>query len=294
MTYIGRFAPSPTGPLHFGSLLAALASFLDARANNGKWLLRIENLDPPREQAGIKETFPNILEAHGLYWDDELCLQSDRHQHYQNVLDALLLQKHAYRCNCSRKEIISRCGNTVYDQHCLLSPPNTDAQCAIRINSKDAQISFTDLIQGQQNDRLNDYGDFVVYRRDNLYAYLLAVVVDDYLQGITHVVRGSDLLSETARQIHLQHILKHPTPTYAHIPVATNNEGQKLSKQTFAPALDIENPVSTLFQALKFLDQRPPQELLSASKEEVISWGINNWKISSIKKTMAKPLQVRT
>lgn len=294
MTYIGRFAPSPTGPLHFGSLLAALASFLDARANDGKWLLRIENLDPPREQQGIKETFPTLLETHGLYWDDDLSFQSDRQQHYQVVLDELLLQQHAYRCDCSRKEIINRCGSTVYDQHCLYSPPNSDAQCAIRINSKDGLIPFKDLIQGQQNDLLNDYGDFVVYRRDNLYAYLLAVVVDDYLQGITHVVRGSDLLSETARQIYLQQKLNYPTPTYAHIPVATNDEGQKLSKQTFAPALDAKNPVPALFHALEFLDQHPPQELLYASKEELLTWGIKHWNVNQIKKTMAKPLKVET
>ena len=290
MTYIGRFAPSPTGPLHFGSLLAALASFLDARANNGKWLLRIEDLDPPREQSGVKEQFPLVLEAFGLCWDEELSFQSERLQNYDDVLNELTNQRIAYRCNCSRKQIIERCSNTVYDQHCLYHPPEPEQQCAIRVRCKDCLISFRDIIQGAHAYNLNNSGDFVIYRRDNLYAYLLAVVVDDFLQGITHVVRGSDLLDETARQIHLQQLLGYPTPAYAHIPVAANAEGQKLSKQTFAPALDTDNPIPALFQALAFLDQHPPNELLYASKDELIAWAIENWRIKNIKQTMAKPL----
>lgn len=289
VTYIGRFAPSPTGPLHFGSLLAALASFLDARANQGKWLLRIEDLDPPREQPEIKEQFPIILEAYGLCWDEELSYQSERQDQYQDILNELLENHHAYRCNCSRKQIIERCNGIVYDQHCLLHPPGQGQQCAIRVKSKDGLISFRDIIQGAHAYNLNHNGDFVVYRRDNLYAYLLAVVVDDYIQGITHVVRGSDLLNETARQIYLQQLLGYPTPAYAHIPVANNSDGQKLSKQTFAPALDIDNPIPTLFQALQFLDQQPPNELLNASRDELIKWAVDNWAIRHIKQAMAKP-----
>lgn len=289
VTYIGRFAPSPTGPLHFGSLLAALASFLDARANQGKWLLRIEDLDPPREQPEIKEQFPIVLEAYGLCWDEELSYQSERQDHYQDVLNELLENHHAYRCNCSRKQIIERCNGIVYDQHCLLHPPGQCQQCAIRVKSKDGLISFRDIIQGPHAYNLNHNGDFIVYRRDNLYAYLLAVVVDDYIQGVTHVVRGSDLLNETARQIHLQQLLGYPTPAYAHIPVANNSDGQKLSKQTFATALDIDNPIPILFQALQFLDQRPPNALLDASRDELINWAIENWAIRHIKQAMAKP-----
>lgn len=289
VTYIGRFAPSPTGPLHFGSLLAALASFLDARANKGKWLLRIEDLDPPREQPEIKEQFPIVLEAYGLCWDEELSYQSERQDHYQDILNELLENHHAYRCNCSRKQIIERCNGIVYDQHCLLHPPGQGQQCAIRVKSKDGLVSFRDIIQGPHAYNLNHNGDFVVYRRDNLYAYLLAVVVDDYIQGVTHVVRGSDLLNETARQIHLQQLLGYPTPAYAHIPVANNSDGQKLSKQTFATALDIDNPIPTLFRALQFLDQRPPSALLDASRDELINWAIENWAIRHIKQAMAKP-----
>ncbi|WP_067868101.1 tRNA glutamyl-Q(34) synthetase GluQRS [Neptuniibacter marinus] len=290
MTYIGRFAPSPTGPLHFGSLIAAFASFLDARANDGKWLLRIEDLDPPREQTGAKEQFPKILDAFGLYWDEEISFQSQRHNYYQDVLDTLLSEHYAYRCDCSRKEILARSNSTVYDRHCLLNPPNSDAQCAIRIKCKNISISFNDQIQGPYLSSLSQSGDFVVYRRDNLYAYLLAVVVDDYLQGVTHVVRGSDLLNETPRQIHLQQLLDYPTPAYAHIPVASNTQGQKLSKQTFAPALKLDNLVPSLFNVLVFLDQQPPSELLDASRDEIIRWGIENWDLEKISQTLAKPV----
>ncbi|WP_286240107.1 tRNA glutamyl-Q(34) synthetase GluQRS [Neptuniibacter halophilus] len=290
MSYIGRFAPSPTGPLHFGSLLAALASFLDARANQGQWLLRIEDLDPPREQPGVKEEFPEILEAFGLYWDDELSLQSERLDLYQNVLDQLQQQHHAYPCSCSRKQIMERCENMVYDRHCLYHPPAADQNCAIRIKAEDSLISFRDIIQGPHAYNLKQSGDFVAYRRDGLFAYQLAVVVDDYLQGITHVVRGSDLLDETARQIHLQQLLGYPTPAYAHIPVATNSEGQKLSKQTYAPALDTTEPVKLLYQALQFLDQQPPAGLLHASRDELLQWAIAHWNLRQIRNTPGKPL----
>ncbi|MEM5537714.1 tRNA glutamyl-Q(34) synthetase GluQRS [Neptuniibacter pectenicola] len=292
MAYIGRFAPSPTGPLHFGSLIAALASFLDARANHGQWLLRIEDLDPPREQADVKAQFPAVLSKFGLYWDGEICRQSDRHHAYQDVLEHLLAQHQAYRCNCSRKEILARCGSTLYDRHCLYHPPSAEAQCAIRVKCDNMPRHFNDTIQGRYISPNSSGGDFVVYRRDHLYAYLLAVVVDDYHQGVTHVVRGSDLLAETTRQIHLQQVLGYPTPTYAHIPVANNPQGQKLSKQTFAPALTLDDTVPLLFKALLFLDQQPPTELLEASRDEIIRWGIEHWQIDRVSPTLAKPVEL--
>lgn len=288
MSYIGRFAPSPTGPLHFGSLLAALSSFLDARANDGIWLLRIEDLDPPREHPGVKDQFPDVLEAFGLYWDDELSFQSERLEHYQIVLQQLLEQFQAYPCSCSRKQIIERCDSIIYDRHCLSIPPNTTDKNAIRVKTQDALISFRDIIQGPHAYDLNRTGDFVIFRRDGLFAYQLAVTVDDYLQGVTHVVRGSDLLDETARQIHLQQILGYPTPAYAHIPVATNADGQKLSKQTYAPALNTTDPVPVLFEALKFLDQNPPASLLKASRSELLEWAIEHWNIRKIANTKGK------
>ncbi len=293
MSYIGRFAPSPTGPLHFGSLLAALASFLDARSNNGQWLLRIEDLDPPREQEGLKEQFPEVLEAFGLYWDDELSLQSERLGYYRDVLQQLLDSGDAYRCNCSRKEIQQRSGNLLYDQHCLLHPPEEGATCAIRICCKESLISFRDIIQGPHAYNLKtSSGDFVIYRRDGLFAYQLAVVVDDYLQGITHVVRGSDLLNETPRQIHLQQLLGYPSPAYAHIPVANNSDGQKLSKQTYAEALDCRHPAPVLYKALQFLDQEPPADLQQGYRDEIIEWAIQNWDLRKISAVKGKILQI--
>lgn len=290
MSYIGRFAPSPTGPLHFGSLLAALASFLDARSNNGQWLLRIEDLDPPREQEGLKESFPDTLEAFGLYWDGELTLQSERLEHYQDVLQQLIKSRDAYHCSCSRKEILVRTGTSHYDAHCYLHPPAVPSNCAVRVCCKDSLISFRDIIQGPHAYNLNSSsGDFIVFRRDGLFAYQLAVVVDDMLQGITHVVRGSDLIDETPRQIHLQQLLGYPSPAYAHIPVATNQDGQKLSKQTFAPAIKPEHAVKLTYQALDFLGQHPPTELLDATRAEIVDWGIKNWDIHNVPKVPSKP-----
>lgn len=290
MSYVGRFAPSPTGPLHFGSLLAALASYLDARANNGTWLLRIEDLDPPRESPEVKEQFPEILEAYGLLWDGELTLQSERSDLYHSVLQTLIEQRHAYRCNCSRKQIIERCDNLVYDRYCYSHPPQQDASCAIRVKSEDSLISFRDIIQGPHAYNLNSTGDFVVFRRDQLFAYQLAVIVDDEQQGVTHIVRGSDLLDETARQIHLQQLLGYPTPAYAHIPVATNLEGQKLSKQTFAAPLRADNPAPVLIQALHFLNQNPPAELHNQQRDDILAWAVENWDIRNIPQTLSKPL----
>lgn len=283
MSYIGRFAPSPTGPLHFGSLLAALASFLDARASNGQWLLRIEDLDPPREQPLIKESFPEVLEAYGLYWDGELKLQSERLELYQQTLNRLLDENLAYPCNCSRKDIQQRSETGLYDRHCKLHPPASINDCAIRIDCQHHLISFHDIIQGAHAYNMDmSSGDFVIFRRDGLFSYQLAVVVDDYLQGITHVVRGSDLLDETPRQILLQQLLGYPTPAYAHIPVATNAEGQKLSKQTYAQPLDLTSPVPVLFRALQFLQQNPPEDLLKATKDELLQWAIQHWDIKQL------------
>ena len=288
MTYIGRFAPSPTGPLHFGSLLAALASFLDARANDGQWLLRIEDLDPPREDSTAKQQFPDVLEAFGLYWDGELSFQSERLELYADLTQQLLQQDAAYRCNCSRKTIQTRSQSSYYDGHCRQHPPAKTAQSAVRVICPTTVTIFTDLIQGPQQQAIYEQGDFVIHRRDGLFAYLLAVVADDYAQGITHVVRGSDLLCETGRQLHLQQLLGYPHPHYAHIPVATNTEGQKLSKQTFARALDLSQPGVQLFSALEFLDQKPPAQLRNASVTEILEWAIAHWQMDNIEQQSGK------
>ena len=268
---------------------------MDARQHQGQWLLRIEDLDPPREQAGLKDQFPEILDAFGLYWDGELTYQSERLDTYRDVLQTLLAEQHAYACDCSRKLIGERTGNALYDGYCrdrhLSFDPDSHNQTAIRVLCNDHPICFNDLIQGQQTQNLSlDSGDFVIFRRDGFFAYQLAVVVDDYLQGVTHIVRGSDLLHETPRQIFLQQQLAYPTPHYAHIPVATNAAGQKLSKQTFAQALDLDSIESTLFQALVFLGQQPPEQLRTASRDMIIAWAIEHWDISKITMLYSKPV----
>ncbi|MGB0467375.1 MAG: tRNA glutamyl-Q(34) synthetase GluQRS [Pontibacterium sp.] len=291
MKYTGRFAPSPTGPLHFGSLLAALASFLDARAHQGRWLLRIEDLDPAREQPGASDSFPRVLETFGLYWDDACTLQSERLEFYQEILNTLLSQGDAYPCSCSRKAVQARSGSAIYDRYCLEHPVNNQKQAAIRVHCPDAPICFEDRIQGHCCFDLQQHsGDFVVLRKDGLFAYQLAVVVDDHLQGITHVVRGSDLLSETPKQIHLQQKLALNSPRYAHIPVITNAQGQKLSKQTFAPALDLANPVPQLIKALDCLNQQPDPALGDASTEELLQWATGHWSPGNLPPQLKVPL----
>ncbi|MCV6588843.1 MAG: tRNA glutamyl-Q(34) synthetase GluQRS [Marinobacterium sp.] len=289
MTYIGRFAPSPTGLLHFGSLLAALASYLDARAHQGRWLLRIEDIDPPREHPDARHAIPQTLERFGLHWDGDIVFQSDRHALYQQALTQLAEHQQAYRCSCSRKQLLLRSGSSCYDGHCLTAAPAIDQPAAWRVCTHQAEIQFTDSIQGTQHYRLTDSGDFVIRRKDQLYAYLLAVVVDDADQGVTHVVRGSDLLDETPRQLHLQQLLGYSHPQYSHIPVACNTQGQKLSKQNLARPLDDSKPVPQLRAALRFLGQNPPAALQYASRDELLKWAITHWTPLSIPRCMAQP-----
>ncbi len=288
MTYVGRFAPSPTGELHFGSLLAALASYLDARAHQGRWLLRIEDIDPPREQPGAKQRFPGILEQYGLHWDGEISWQSRRLAFYQDALDQLLAQNLAYPCECSRKQIQQRSDKPLYDRYCRYYPPAATMRCAVRVDAHSlaADSHFADRIQGTQRLPSAALDDFVVLRKDGLFAYQLAVVVDDYLQGITHVVRGSDLLEETHKQRSLQRLLRYPSLHYAHIPVAANGEGQKLSKQTFARPLTATRPVSQLLAALTFLGQQPDPALADARCDELLRWAVEHWRIEAVPRTL--------
>lgn len=287
MTYIGRFAPSPTGLLHFGSLLAALASYLDARANEGRWLLRIEDLDPPREHPEARTRIPQALETFGLQWDGEIAFQSQRLHHYEQALQHLSEQAQAYRCSCSRKQVQQRTGQPIYDGHCLQYPPDAETPAAWRACQQQAVISFDDGIQGPQRYALADSGDFVIRRKDGLFAYQLAVVVDDARQGITHVMRGSDLLDETPRQLHLQQLLGYHSPHYSHIPIASNRAGQKLSKQNLARPLDEDQPVPQLLAALAFLGQQPPKELEDACRDELLRWAIKHWQPDRIARTRA-------
>lgn len=258
--YVGRFAPSPSGPLHFGSLVAALASYLEARAAKGKWLLRMEDLDKAREQPGAADEIRRALERLGFEWDGPVLVQSERLERYRAVLDELTRRGLAYPCSCSRKELedsaLAIDGSRIYPGTCRHGLAPGKAARAMRLRTHGAPIGFADAIQGWVEQRVeNEVGDFVLLRADRVIAYQLAVVVDDMDQGVTDVVRGADLLDSTARQIHLQRLLGTRTPRYAHVPVALNAAGEKLSKQTGARPLELSDPQAELARARRFLGQ---------------------------------------
>jgi len=260
---IGRFAPSPTGPLHFGSLVAAVASWLDARAAGGEWHLRIEDVDATRTVPGAEDEILLALEALGLHWDGPVVRQRDRTSRYEAALASLRERGLVYRCRCSRREIADSgthgIDGIVYPGTCRAFALGLDIPGADRFRVDDAPVAFDDRLQGPQSQRLaRDIGDFVVKRRDGLFAYQLAVVVDDADLGVTDVVRGADLLDSTPRQIALQRALGFATPRYLHVPVATRG-GEKLSKQTLAPALDADEGSRLIARALKFLGQEVPE-----------------------------------
>ena len=264
MSYIGRFAPSPTGPLHAGSLVAALASYLDARAHQGRWLIRIEDIDETRTIAGAADDIIHTLSALGMQSDEPIIWQSQRKSRYEAAF--LELENKVYPCTCSRKEIadsrvsLSSDGAAIYPGTCRSGLPEGRSARAWRLRVPDVGdaldiIEFNDRWQGLVSESLSAaVGDFVLRRADGFWAYQLAVVIDDADQGITHVVRGADLLESTSRQIYLQRLLNKKTPHYLHVPVITNHRGEKLSKQTGAQALDISKPVSTLLAAAKALE----------------------------------------
>lgn len=264
--YVGRFAPSPTGPLHFGSAVAALASWLDARAARGRWLVRIEDLDAPRVQPGAAGLILHALEQLGLSWDGPVLYQSLRAPLYQAALDRL--RRHIYWCACSRREIadsspgLAADGAQIYPGTCREGLAPGKAPRALRLRTGGETISFEDRVQGQQTQVLaSDVGDFVLHRADGQFAYQLAVTVDDAEQGVTDVVRGADLLDSTARQVYLQRLLGVPTPRYLHVPMALNARNEKLSKQTGAKPIHDEPPERVIREALRFLGQRPTPDL---------------------------------
>ncbi len=287
--YRGRFAPSPTGPLHFGSLIAALASFLQARSQGGTWLVRIEDLDPPREVAGASDDILRALDALGFEWDGEVLYQSRRDEAYQAALQSLLEHGRAYPCGCSRREIAALQGDRkapaelFYPGTCRHGlAPGRQAR-AWRVVTDRSAITFRDRLQGPQSQQLDQTcGDFVIRRADGLFAYQLAVVVDDDAQNITEVVRGCDLLDSTPRQIHLQRLLGLATPAYVHVPVALDRSGDKLSKQTGAAAVDRRRGAAYLTAALDFLGQSPPADLARAVPREVLSWARAHWRLETI------------
>lgn len=280
--YIGRFAPSPSGPLHFGSLIAALASYLDARAHHGQWLLRMEDLDPSREPPQAAGQILEALEAFGLHWDGPVLYQSSRLPAYRDALQRLQQEGLIYACDCTRQQIQGLGG--VYDNRCR-DRKDMPQECALRVKVADRTIHFKDEIQGAtQQQLLRECGDFVLLRKDGLFAYQLAVVVDDAFQNISCIVRGSDLLDSTPRQIYLQQCLGFETPQYAHFPVAVNEDNQKLSKQHFAAPLDHKTPLPALLRALKFLGQPLREELAEGDIASVLQWAIAHWDIQAVPK----------
>lgn len=256
---IGRFAPSPTGPLHMGSLLAAVAGWLDARAMGGHWLLRIEDIDPPRETPGAAATIERDLRAHGLTWDGEPLYQRTRSDAYQRALNRLAAAGMLFRCTCTRRHLRAHGG--VYPGTCrgrgmAPLPPGTAHALRVRIpEGAAARVRFRDRLRGElEFDLAAEQGDFIVRRRDGLWAYQLAVVVDDAEQGVTDVVRGVDLLDSTPRQIHLQRLLGLPVPRYLHLPILVDARGDKLSKQAGARAIDPASARTNLARVLRWLE----------------------------------------
>jgi glutamyl-Q tRNA(Asp) synthetase len=280
--YVGRFAPSPTGPLHFGSLIAAVGSYLDARTHGGQWLVRMEDVDEPRCSQAHADEILRVLETCGFEWDGEVLYQSRRKEAYQAALEQLVESGHAYPCACSRSEIadssIIGIEGPVYPGTCR-GGLHGRVPRAWRVRVDAEPVCIEDRLQGRHCQNLEaDIGDFVIKRADNFFAYQLAVVVDDAAQGITHVVRGADLLASTPRQIHLQRLLGYATPEYLHLPVAVNEAGQKLSKQTLAAPLEANQAGPALVAALRFLGQRPEDRLARATGVEILAWAAETFR----------------
>lgn len=288
--YTGRFAPSPTGLLHIGSLLTAVASYADARAHGGKWLIRMEDLDPPREMPGAASHILHTLEAFGFEWDGEVAYQSRRYALYEETLCRLKTAGLVYPCHCSRKDwqAGARRGadGFVYNGRCHhpgQRPALQGKQPAWRIRVPDRIIGFSDgIVGGYAQNLARDIGDFVLLRADGYWAYQLAVVADDAEQGVTHIVRGQDLLVSTPRQIYLQQCLDVPTPQYAHLPLLTNAQGQKWSKQTLAPALDLNRREQLLRQVFRYL--KLPEAPETDRPAELLDWAVAHWDMDKVPK----------
>ncbi len=278
--YIGRFAPTPSGYLHFGSLVAALASYLDARAVGGRWLLRMEDLDPPREVPGAQDAILRTLESYGLEWDAQVVRQSSRHGEYQALIERLLEQGRAYACTCSRKQLEAYGG--VYPGFCR-DAGHSPQGAAIRLRVPERSYGFVDRVQGQYSQQLaREVGDFVIRRRDGYYAYQLAVVLDDAWQGVSDVVRGADLLDSTPRQLYLQELLGFATPRYLHVPLIIQPDGHKLGKSYRSPPLPADRAAPLLVRALHALGQPVPAALEQARPAELLAWASQNWDAARI------------
>jgi glutamyl-Q tRNA(Asp) synthetase len=287
--YVGRFAPSPTGDLHLGSLYTAAASFLDARANGGRWLVRVEDLDGPRVVPGSADGILRTLNRFGFEWDGDVVHQSDRGARYAAALDDLRARGLTFQCSCSRLQLAE---DERYPGHCRNGPLKPGTACATRVRVDEATVQFTDRIQGTfRQDVAAAVGDMLVRRRDQLFAYVLAVVVDDAAQRVTHVVRGADLLDNTPRQIHLQRMLGLPAPDYAHVPLLMEPDGKKLAKSSRSVHLDGGIPLPLLIKVFDLLNLSPPPELSLATVPEAWSWATAKWNIDRPPKRLTSLLE---
>jgi glutamyl-Q tRNA(Asp) synthetase len=278
--YIGRFAPSPSGPLHFGSLIAAVGSYLQAKSQYGKWLVRMEDIDTPRMISGMDSDILRTLERFGLYWDDTVLYQSQRLERYQQQFTQLQQQGLLYGCQCSRKQIAALGG--IYNNHCA-ALRLTSGVLSWRIRSNNVQTHFTDRVFGQQHIPLAlAQEDYIVKRRDGLFAYQLVVVLDDIDQHISEVIRGADLLQMTPRQQALFTLLQAPAPSYGHLPLAVLKAGFKLSKQNQAAPISQWPPAQVMHTVLTFLGHQPPAALQQAPATEQLSWALTHWQLAKV------------
>jgi len=271
--YQGRFAPSPTGPVHFGTLVAAAGSYLQAKKNKGEWLIRMEDVDITRKVDGADVDILKTLEAFGFEWHGEIIYQSEQTAHYEQALEQLISQSLIFPCLCSRKQL-AKSDSTIYPGTCRSRQLPENKEHALRLLSKDISIEF--------NDAVMECGDFVIRRRDGLFAYQLAVVVDDAIQNITEVVRGADLLDSTPRQIYLQQLLNYPPPGYCHLPLAVDDSGNKISKSEGATKIDLQHKEQHLISVLDFLGQNPPEGLAQSSINDIWSWATEHWDITHV------------
>ncbi|MEA3277109.1 MAG: tRNA glutamyl-Q(34) synthetase GluQRS [Pseudomonadota bacterium] len=295
--YRGRFAPSPTGPLHFGSLVAALGSYLDACSCGGEWLVRMEDLDRTREVPGARDAILRTLDAFGFAWDRPVLYQSTRTDAYAEALEQLRGDGLVFPCACSRSEItaLGHEGQEgpIYPGTCRAGLPPGRRARSLRVRAQSGPIAFRDRIQGKlTQDLAREVGDFVLKRADGIHAYQLAVVVDDASQGVTHVVRGADLMPSTPRQIFLQQALQLTIPVYAHLPLAVDPEGRKLSKSDAAAPVDPRNPLPALLQAWRFLVQLPFAES-PANLDEFWQQALASWRTVHISAARTRPLPAR-
>ncbi len=286
LSYKGRFAPSPTGPVHFGTLVAAVGSYLQAKKNKGEWLIRMEDVDITRKVDGADIEILKTLEAFGFEWHGEIIYQSEQTAHYEQALEQLISQSLVFPCLCSRKQL-SKSDSTIYPGTCRSRQLPEKNKHALRLLSKNISIEFNDAVMGRQSQNIKQQcGDFVIRRRDGLFAYQLAVVVDDALQNITEVVRGADLLDSTPRQIYLQQLLNYSTPDYCHLPLAIDDSGNKISKSEGATKIDLQHKEQQLISVLDFLAQNPPEDLAQSSINDIWSWATEHWDVTYVSSKM--------